>query len=277
MLAAHPTLMPSFLEFLTRPARWLRRAAELGRSARIPSVSSGARGPARDRRAVPDADPGRRAAGMCCRCVPLPAARRRPRRRSVYVDRRSRRPRRANVGSEARPSPRSAERVEGRVDDRRGAALHELLRGAEPQAAPTGIMPAAVPVRMSTRESPTYATRAGDSPNRSAMASATLRVGLSSGASGRAPATTTKSRGSRQRGHDRLRRRVRLVRVDGERHSVRSQRAHELGHALVGARLDQRVSRRSPRACARSTAPRARRCAAPPAAPRSPGSGYRGL
>ena len=48
---------------------------------------------------------------------------------------------------------------------------------------------------MSTSESPTYATRAGGSPNRAAMPSATAGSGLS-GASGRAPATTTKSRGS---------------------------------------------------------------------------------
>ena len=48
---------------------------------------------------------------------------------------------------------------------------------------------------MSTSESPRYTTRAGGSPNRAAIASATAGSGLS-GASGRAPFTTTKSAGS---------------------------------------------------------------------------------
>ena len=48
---------------------------------------------------------------------------------------------------------------------------------------------------MSTSESPRYTTRAAGTSNRSAIESATAGSGLS-GASGRAPCTTTKSAGS---------------------------------------------------------------------------------
>ena len=119
------------------------------------------------------------------------------------------------------------------------APLSTSSRGVRnPQAAPTAIMPAAVAVRMSTSESPTYATRAGGSPKRAAIASATAGSGLSGASCSGARDLHEVARVEQGR-DDGLGRRVRLVGVDGERDSVRSQLPHQLGDAVVDARLDQ--------------------------------------